>query len=129
MRRRGHGRIVNVSSVAGLLTFPGMGAYAMSKHALESMSQALRHELKPFGIGVSVIQPGGIDTPFAEAERRNVPSRPAEGPYGAFTAEVVEASEPQPDAVAGGQGRARDPASGHGSTSQGAVPASGPSRT
>jgi NAD(P)-dependent dehydrogenase (short-subunit alcohol dehydrogenase family) len=90
MRRRGDGRIVNVSSVAGLVTFPGMGAYAMSKHALESMSQALRHELRPFGIGVCVIQPGGIDTPFAEAERRTFLHGAPEGPYAAFTAEVVE---------------------------------------
>ncbi|MEZ0115190.1 NAD(P)-dependent dehydrogenase (short-subunit alcohol dehydrogenase family) [Catenulispora sp. EB89] len=90
MRRRGRGRIVNVSSVAGLVTFPGMGAYAMSKHALESMSQALRQELKPFGIGVSVIQPGGIDTAFAEAERRTFLHGRPEGPYAAFTAEVVD---------------------------------------
>lgn len=90
MRRRGHGRIVTVSSVAGLVTFPGMGAYAMSKHAVESMSQALRHELKPFGIGVSVIQPGGIATPFAEAERRTFLHGTPEGPYAEFTAEVVE---------------------------------------
>ena len=90
MRRRGHGRIVNVSSVAGLVTFPGMGAYAMSKHAVESMSQALRHELKPFGIGVSVIEPGGMDTPFAEAERRTFLHGRPDGPYAEFTAAVVE---------------------------------------
>ena len=90
MRLRGHGRIINVSSVAGRITFPGMGAYAMSKHALESMSQALRHELKPFGIGVSVIQPGGIDTPFAEAERRTYLHGLPEGPYAEFTVEVIE---------------------------------------
>lgn len=90
MRGRGHGRIVNVSSVAGLVTFPGMGAYAMSKHALESMSQALRHELKPFGIAVSVVQPGGIDTPFAETERRTFLHGRPQGPYAAFTAEIVE---------------------------------------
>jgi NAD(P)-dependent dehydrogenase (short-subunit alcohol dehydrogenase family) len=63
MRRRGYGRIVNVSSVAGRVTLPGMGAYAMSKHALESMSEALRQELKPFGIAVSVIQPGASTPP------------------------------------------------------------------
>ena len=57
MRRRGYGRIVSISSVAGQVTMPGMGAYAMSKHSLESMSAALRQELKAFGIRVSVIQP------------------------------------------------------------------------
>jgi len=52
MRRRGHGRIVNVSSVRGAtFTFPGMGAYRHEQDALESMSQALRHELKPFASG------------------------------------------------------------------------------
>lgn len=90
MRRRRHGRIINVSSVAGRITMPGMGAYAMSKHALESMSDALRHELKPFGIAVSVIQPGGIDTRFAEAERRSFRHGHRDGPYAEFTTEVVD---------------------------------------
>lgn len=90
MRRRGYGRIVNVSSVAGRVTMPGMGAYAMSKHALESMSEALRQELKPFGIAVSVIQPGGIDTPFAQAERRTFRHGRPDGPYADFTAQVVD---------------------------------------
>ncbi|MEV0398709.1 SDR family oxidoreductase [Actinoallomurus sp. NPDC050550] len=90
MRQRGYGRIINVSSVAGRVTMPGMGAYAMSKHALESMSEALRHELRPFGIAVSVIQPGGIDTPFAEAERRDFRHGHPDGPYAEFTTEVVD---------------------------------------
>lgn len=90
MRRRGRGRIINVSSVAGSVTLPGMGPYAMSKHALQSMSDALRHELAPFGISVCVIQPGGIDTPFAERERRAYHHGRADGPYATFTAAVVE---------------------------------------
>jgi hypothetical protein len=90
MRERGYGRIVQISSVAGRVTMPGMGAYAMSKHAVESMSQALRHELKPFGVAVSVIQPGGIDTPFAAAERRAFRHGRPDGPYAEFTAEVVD---------------------------------------
>lgn len=106
MRRRGYGRIINVSSIAGRITMPGMGAYAMSKYALESMSDALRHELRPFGIRVSVIQAGGIDTPFAEAERRNYHHGRPEGPYAAFTTRVVDrlANNPialHPDRVAG----------------------------
>jgi NAD(P)-dependent dehydrogenase (short-subunit alcohol dehydrogenase family) len=90
MRRRGHGRIVNISSVAGRITMPGMGAYAMSKHALESMSEALRHELRPFAIAVSVIQPGGIATPFAENERRTYRHGRPGGPYAEFTRQVVD---------------------------------------
>jgi NAD(P)-dependent dehydrogenase (short-subunit alcohol dehydrogenase family) len=99
MRRRGYGRIVNVSSVAGQITMPGMGAYAMSKHALESLTQALRHELKPFGIAVSVIQPGGIDTPFAEAERRAFRHGRPDGPYADFTAQVVDRLSRNPVAL------------------------------
>jgi NAD(P)-dependent dehydrogenase (short-subunit alcohol dehydrogenase family) len=90
MRERGYGRIVHVSSVAGRVTMPGMGAYAMSKHAVESMSEALRHELKPFGVAVSVIQPGGIDTPFAAAERQAFRHGRPDGPYAEFTADVVD---------------------------------------
>jgi NAD(P)-dependent dehydrogenase (short-subunit alcohol dehydrogenase family) len=106
MRRRGQGRIVNVSSVAGRITMPGMGAYAMSKHALESMSDALCHELGPFGIRVSVVQPSGIDTPFAEVERRSYRHGRPNGPYAGFTTEVVHrlGSNPAlltPDRVAG----------------------------
>lgn len=90
MRRRRYGRIVLISSVAGQVTMPGMGAYAMSKHALESMGAALRQELRAFGIGVSVIQPGGIDTPFAHAERDAFRHGRPDGPYAAFTAQVVD---------------------------------------
>lgn len=99
MRERGWGRIINVSSVAGQITMPGMGAYAMSKHALESMSAALRHELRPFGIRVSVVQTGGIDTPFAEAERRHFHHGRPGGPYDEFTAEVVERLSRNPVAL------------------------------
>jgi NAD(P)-dependent dehydrogenase (short-subunit alcohol dehydrogenase family) len=99
MRRRGYGRIVNISSVAGRVTMPGMGAYAMSKHALESMSEALRHELKAFGVMVSVIQPGGIDTTFAETERRTFRHGQPGGPYADFTARVVERLSRNPVAL------------------------------
>jgi NAD(P)-dependent dehydrogenase (short-subunit alcohol dehydrogenase family) len=99
MRRRGSGRIVNVSSVAGRITMPGMGAYAMSKHALESLSDALRYELRPFGVAVSVIQPGGIDTPFAEAERRTFQHGRPDGPYAEFTTRVVERLSHNPVAL------------------------------
>ncbi len=51
MRERGRGRIVSVSSVAGRIRMPGMDAYAVSKRAVESVSDAPRHELKPFGVG------------------------------------------------------------------------------
>ncbi|NJN14622.1 MAG: SDR family NAD(P)-dependent oxidoreductase, partial [Planctomycetes bacterium] len=58
MRAQRFGRIVNVSSVAGRLGYPLFGWYCASKHALEGLSDALRLEVAPWGIGVSLIEPG-----------------------------------------------------------------------
>lgn len=66
MFTRGAGRIVNVSSVSGRIPAPMLGAYHASKYALEALSDALRMELQPFGIGVVVVEPGTIRTSFAE---------------------------------------------------------------
>jgi len=62
--RRGRGRIVNVGSIAGRSALPFLGAYAASKHALEAATDALRVELRPFGITVSIVEPGTIATPI-----------------------------------------------------------------
>ncbi len=62
--RSGCGRIVNVGSIAGRSALPFLGAYAASKHALEAVTDALRVELRPFGIAVTVIEPGTIATPI-----------------------------------------------------------------
>jgi NAD(P)-dependent dehydrogenase (short-subunit alcohol dehydrogenase family) len=67
MRRQHYGRIVNVSSMGGKLTFPGAGYYHASKHAVEAVSDALRFEVEGFGIKVSVIEPGLIRTGFTDA--------------------------------------------------------------
>jgi NAD(P)-dependent dehydrogenase (short-subunit alcohol dehydrogenase family) len=72
MIARRSGRIVNVSSVGGRITFPFAGAYSASKYALESMSDALRIELRGFGIHVSVVEPGPIKTGFADASMSHV---------------------------------------------------------
>jgi NAD(P)-dependent dehydrogenase (short-subunit alcohol dehydrogenase family) len=64
MRERGSGRIVNVTSLGGRLVFPLFGPYNASKHAMEGFSEALWHELKPFGIQVKAVEPGYIDTPI-----------------------------------------------------------------
>jgi len=66
MRRNGHGRIVNCSSVLGLMSAPYRGAYCASKFALEALSDALRQELAGTGIFVSLIEPGPIRTRFVE---------------------------------------------------------------
>ncbi len=60
MRRLGRGKIINISSVSGMLAMPTMASYSASKYALEGLSEALWYETKPFGIDVSLIQPGFI---------------------------------------------------------------------
>lgn len=64
MQPHGEGRIVMTSSVMGLISSPGRGAYAASKYALEAWSDALRMELRHSGIKVSLIEPGPIRTRF-----------------------------------------------------------------
>src|SRR5512134_844194 len=62
--RRARGRIVNMGSIAGRGTIPMTGPYSASKHALEALTDALRLELYPWGIEVSIIEPGAISTPI-----------------------------------------------------------------
>jgi short-subunit dehydrogenase len=66
MRRRGRGRVINVSSLLGRMTIAAQGAYAATKHALEALSDALRQELAAFGVDVILVEPGSVDTPFAD---------------------------------------------------------------
>jgi NAD(P)-dependent dehydrogenase (short-subunit alcohol dehydrogenase family) len=65
MRARKSGYIINISSVGGRMAAPGSGFYSASKFAVEGMSDALRKELKPLGIGVMVVEPSGFRTDFA----------------------------------------------------------------
>jgi len=67
MRERRKGRIVMMSSVAGLVTPPTYGPYSATKHAMEAISNALRHELYPFGISTVLIEPGYIVTGIQQA--------------------------------------------------------------
>ncbi|MCM2281872.1 MAG: SDR family NAD(P)-dependent oxidoreductase [Bdellovibrionaceae bacterium] len=62
MRKVGRGKIINVSSVSGMLAMPTLASYSASKYALEGMSEALWYELRPLGINVSLIQPGFINS-------------------------------------------------------------------
>jgi NAD(P)-dependent dehydrogenase (short-subunit alcohol dehydrogenase family) len=62
MRERGSGSIVQISSQAGQLTFPGYGAYCAAKHALEALSEALASEVAPLGIRVLIVEPGAFRT-------------------------------------------------------------------
>ncbi len=60
MRKNGKGKIINISSVSGLLAFPTMSSYSASKYALEGAMESLWYELRPFGIDVALVQPGFI---------------------------------------------------------------------
>jgi NAD(P)-dependent dehydrogenase (short-subunit alcohol dehydrogenase family) len=70
MRAQGSGHIVNISSIAGLRSSPGLGIYAASKHAVEGLSEALAAELSPLGIRVTVVEPGAFRTNWAGSSMR-----------------------------------------------------------
>src|SRR3954454_20320282 len=89
MRAQRRGRIVNVSSVGGRLTFPGGGWYHASKYAVEALSDARRFEVRPFGIDVVVVEPGTIKTNFGETVIGSVHSTEA-GPYDEFHTSVAQ---------------------------------------
>jgi NAD(P)-dependent dehydrogenase (short-subunit alcohol dehydrogenase family) len=95
MIARGSGRILNVSSVGGRITFPMGGIYHASKYAVEALSDALRMELAPFGVHVSLIEPGGIDTGFSATAVGSLPALAASpwAPVYAQTDEVVRRTE------------------------------------
>jgi NAD(P)-dependent dehydrogenase (short-subunit alcohol dehydrogenase family) len=76
--RKGRGRIVNMGSISGLNALPLLGAYAMSKFALEAMTDALRVELAPWGIHVAIVEPGTIKTPIWTRERPDPPPEASE---------------------------------------------------
>ena len=69
MRERGDGRIVNISSIAGRMSLPLMGWYCASKHGLEAMTDALRMEVAPYGVKVSLVEPGSFGTGIWEGAR------------------------------------------------------------
>jgi NAD(P)-dependent dehydrogenase (short-subunit alcohol dehydrogenase family) len=74
MRAQRSGNIVNFTSVAGLVGFPGSGYYAASKHAVEGWSDALLAEVAPLGIGVTCVEPGPFRTDWAGRSLRQTPS-------------------------------------------------------
>jgi NAD(P)-dependent dehydrogenase (short-subunit alcohol dehydrogenase family) len=93
MRAQRAGRIVNVSSMGANFTFPGGGFYHATKYAVEAISDALRFEVKGFGVRVAIVQPGLIRTNFGEAAATAVGDAEAEGPYGGFNALVAKATQ------------------------------------
>jgi NAD(P)-dependent dehydrogenase (short-subunit alcohol dehydrogenase family) len=90
MRAQKWGKIVNLSSMGGRLTFPGGGLYHATKYAVEAISDALRFEVSSFGVDVIVIEPGLITTNFGDTSVKGVPQ---EGPYAEFNRKVAKATE------------------------------------
>lgn len=89
MRRQGFGKVVNVGSMGGRLTFPGGGLYHATKHAVEAISDALRFEVRGFGIDVILLEPGLIRTSFGETAAGSIePGDAAGDPYMRFNAAV-----------------------------------------
>src|SRR5499427_3186589 len=71
MRARNSGRIINISSVVGRTTFPGMGVYGATKYAVEALSDALRQEVAGFGVKVVIIEPAFVATNIGQAADAN----------------------------------------------------------
>jgi NAD(P)-dependent dehydrogenase (short-subunit alcohol dehydrogenase family) len=90
MRAQRWGKIVNVGSMGGRLSFPGGGHYHATKHALEAISDALRFELRGFGIDVILLEPGLITTEFGEAATASMADVELTGddPYAKFNTTV-----------------------------------------
>ncbi len=94
MRAQRWGKVVNLSSMGGKLTFPGGGYYHATKYAVEALSDALRFEVRGFGVDVVVIEPGLIRSGFGKAAvgQMAIPPVGADDPYGAFHAAVERAT-------------------------------------
>jgi short-subunit dehydrogenase len=81
MIREARGRIVLMSSIGGRMSTPLLGPYSASKHALEAIGDALRQELRPFGVEVALIEPGSVATPFWDKGHAQAPAaRASMGP-------------------------------------------------
>ena len=89
MRRQGSGRIVNMSSVAGRVTMPGSGPYSATKFAIEAMSDALRFEVRGFGVQVVIVEPGPIRSGFTGTANASMPG--ADGAYADYHEAVAKA--------------------------------------
>jgi NAD(P)-dependent dehydrogenase (short-subunit alcohol dehydrogenase family) len=89
MRRQRYGRIVNISSMGGKLTFPGGGAYHATKFSVEALSDVLRFEVSGFGVDVIVIEPGLIRTEFGSTAAGSVDDAGSDGAYEGFNAAVA----------------------------------------
>jgi NAD(P)-dependent dehydrogenase (short-subunit alcohol dehydrogenase family) len=94
MRNQHWGKVVNISSMGANFVFPGGGFYHATKYAVDAISDALRFEVKGFGVDVVIIQPGLIKTDFGNAAVGAMGDVEQDGgPYGSFNAAVGEATK------------------------------------
>lgn len=103
LRRAGGGRIIQVSSVSGLMSAPMLGWYASSKHALESLSDSLRMEVAPFNIKVVLIEPGSFGTNIWGKAGGILPESMTTGPYAHVykrADRIINQKHPEPTPVA-----------------------------
>lgn len=91
MRDQRWGKIVNLSSMGGRLTFPGGGVYHATKYAVEAVSDAMRFEVRGFGVDVILVEPGLIVTNFGRAATASIEGAgDPGGPYGEFNRKLAE---------------------------------------
>lgn len=105
MRERHSGTIVMISSIAGKISFPFGSWYHASKHALEALSDSLRLEVKPFGISVIIIEPGGIKTRWSDKAMDSLVAISGKGPYATASHKArkslsVDDKSPGPEVIA-----------------------------
>ncbi len=93
MREQRWGKIVNIGSMGGKLTFPGGGIYHATKYSVEALSDAMRFEVRGFGVDVILVEPGLIVTSFGETAAASVESGADDGPYEHFNRHVAKLTE------------------------------------
>lgn len=93
MREQNSGTIVNIGSMGGRLTFPGGGLYHATKYSVEAISDALRFEVKGFGVDVILVEPGLIVTNFGEVASASVGVSGDAGPYADWNTKVGRITE------------------------------------
>jgi NADP-dependent 3-hydroxy acid dehydrogenase YdfG len=93
MRAQHWGKIVNMGSMGGRLTFPGGGVYHATKYAIEAISDALRFEVRGCGVDVILVEPGLIATEFGQTAAASVDQSTESGPYAEFNRRVAKLTE------------------------------------
>jgi NAD(P)-dependent dehydrogenase (short-subunit alcohol dehydrogenase family) len=98
LRRQGHGRIVQVSTAGGQTTYPSFGYYHAAKWGLEGFSETLAQEVAPFGIGVTIVEPGATPTGFGTGLAQSAPmAEYATTPAGDVRRAIAEGAFPIPN--------------------------------